>query len=232
MRPELIAHRGASRERRENTLPAFARALELGADGIELDVHATHDGVVVVHHDFAVTAAEPPNPAIGGLINELSAADVASFKFRDGSGVPTLREVMDLVGDRATLYVELKGRGIEKQVIECLAQGKGRYAVHSFDHAAVKRARGLARDTATGILLSSYLVEPGAALQAAEARDYWQSGDFVDRHLVSRIHAAGGRVIVWTVNRREHFDLLAELGVDGICTDDVRVAQAPQAGGK
>src|SRR5664279_1154546 len=64
-RPKLIAHRGISRERPENTLPAFLRALELGADGIELDVHCTKNGVVVVHHDD-IPKAKPPNRALAG----------------------------------------------------------------------------------------------------------------------------------------------------------------------
>jgi glycerophosphoryl diester phosphodiesterase len=219
---ELIAHRGASRERRENTLPAFARALELGADGIELDTHVSRDGVVVVHHD-PVPRAEPPSPALAGRsFAELSAREIEGFRFPDASGIPTLREVVDLVGDRATLYVELKGRGIERAVVDCLHDGRGRYALHSFDHAAVKRVRPLSPAMPTGVLLASYLIEPERALESAGARDYWQSGDLVDAELVDRVHAAGGRVIVWTVNRPTDAAALAAIGVDGICSDDLR----------
>lgn len=222
MAPELIAHRGASRERRENTLPAFARALELGADGIELDAHLSRDGVVVVQHD-AVPRAGAPSPALAGRpFGDLTAREVQSFRFPDGSGIPTLREVVDLVGDRATLYVELKGRGIERAVIDCLRDGRGRYALHSFDHAAVKRVRSISADMPTGVLLASYLIEPERALEAASARDYWQSVDLVDGELVDRVHAAGGRVIVWTVNRADDAAALAAIGVDGLCSDDLR----------
>ena len=231
MAPELIAHRGASRECRENTLPAFARALELGADGIELDVHASSDGVVVVHHDF-VPRAEPPTPKLAGrAIAELTARELRGFRFADGSGIPELREVIDLVGDGAVLYVEQKGRGIEHAVLECLAHGSGRYAMHSFDHAAMKRTRSVSPDMEVGILLSSYLIEPDQALRAAGARDYWQSLEFTDAALVERVHAAGGRVIVWTVNRAEDAASLAALGVDGICTDDLRIV-GPAIGGR
>ena len=223
MAAELIAHRGASRECRENTLPAFARALELGADGIELDVHASSDGVVVVHHDFVPRAA-PPTPKLAGRpIAELTARELRGFRFEDGSGIPELREVIDLVGDGATLYVEQKGRGIERAVIDCLAHGSGRYAMHSFDHAAMKRARSASPDMEVGILLSSYLIEPEHALRAVRARDYWQSLEFTDADLVDRVHAAAGRVIVWTVNRPEDAASLAAMGVDGICTDDLRL---------
>jgi glycerophosphoryl diester phosphodiesterase len=230
MPPEVIAHRGASRERRVNTLPAFARALELGVDGIELDTHATRDGVVVVHHDFAPTA-EPPAPSLAGVpFEQLTAADVARFRFADGSKIPTLNEVIELVGQRVTLYVELKARRIEREVVACFAGKRGRWAIHSFDHAAIRRTRSVSPRARTGVLLSSYLVEPEAALKAAYAQDYWQSGDFIDADLVERVHRATGRVIAWTVNTLERAAELAEMGVDGICTDDVRLIRRDTTG--
>ena len=222
MPTELIAHRGASRERRENTLPAFARALELGADGIELDTHVSRDGVVVVHHDPVPRTEVPSSSLAGRPFAELSAREIAGFRFPDGSRIPTLREVVDLVDARATLYVELKGRAIEGAVLDCLREARGRFALHSFDHAAVKRVRPLSPAMPTGVLLASYLIEPERALESAGARDYWQSVDLVDAELVDRVHAAGGRVIVWTVNRPADAAALAAIGVDGICSDDLR----------
>ena len=226
MGTELIAHRGASRERRENTLPAFERALELGADGIELDTHATSDGVVVVHHDPVPRAESGQKGLQGRPIAALTANELRTFRFPDGSWIPTLAEVADLVGDRSILYVELKARTIEQQVLGCLKPTRTRYALHSFDHAAVQRSRRLASDVPTGILTSSYLLDPVGALHAAGARDYWQSLEFVDRELVDRVHDAGGRVIVWTVNGRAEADALRAAGVDGICSDDLRVVAA------
>jgi glycerophosphoryl diester phosphodiesterase len=228
--PEMIAHRGASGERRENTLPAFARALELGANGIELDVHTTRDGVVVVHHDFVPTAA-PPVPALSRVPFEaLASADVSQFRFDDGSGIPTLQEVIDLVGERATLYVELKARRIERDVIACFGQHRGQWAIHSFDHVAIKRARSVSPRARTGILSASYLVDPDGALKAAYAQDYWQSGDLIDPELVERVHRANGRVIAWTVNSLGRANELAEMGVDGICTDDLPALRQPPGG--
>ena len=226
MPPELIAHRGASRECRENTLPAFVRALELGADGIELDVHASSDGVIVVHHDFVPRANAASAQLEGRPIAELTASELRQFRFPDGSAIPELREVIDLVGDRAVLYVEQKGRGIERAVLECLAAGPGRYAMHSFDHGAMKRVRSDTKAMPTGILLSSSLIEPEHTLQVADARDYWQSLEFADAPLVERVHAVGGRVIVWTVNRAADAAALASIGVDGVCTDDLRAVGA------
>ena len=226
---ELIAHRGASRERRENTLPAFERALELGADGIELDTHATSDGVVVVHHDHVPRAESDRTNLQGRRIAELTAADIATFRFPDGSHIPTLDEVVDLVGDRSILYVELKARTIESRVIACLKPTRARYALHSFDHGTVKRARAIAPAVQTGILTSSYLLDPVGALRSAGARDYWQSLEFVDSELVDRVHEAGARVIVWTVNGAADAEALRAAGVDGICSDDLRVVRPQES---
>ena len=226
---ELIAHRGASRERRENTLPAFERALELHADGIELDTHATSDGVVVVHHDHVPRGESMLNGLAGRPIASLTAREVASFRFPDGSHIPTLTEVVDLVGDRATLYVELKARTIEQLAIDCLRGTRARYALHSFDHSAVKRVRETSPDIGTGILTSSYLLDPARALREAGARDYWQGSELVDLELVERVHAANGRVIVWTVNDPAAAAALRAGGVDGICSDDIRAVRPQEA---
>ena len=226
---ELIAHRGASRERRENTLPAFERALELNADGIELDTHATSDGVVVVHHDHVPRGESTSRGLNGRPIAELSAREVATFRFPDGTGIPTLADVVDLVGDRAFLYVELKARTIEHLVVESLRRTRARFALHSFDHTSVKRVRERAPDVATGILTSAYLLEPEAALRGVGARDYWQGGEHADAALVDRVHAVGGRVIVWTVNDAAHAARLRAAGVDGICSDDLRIMRPEPA---
>ena len=213
--PELIGHRGAPRERPENTIASFLRALDLGADAIELDVHATRDGVVVVHHDFLVH---------GRPIADLTAAEVADLRV-SGEPIPTLADVLDTVGSRATVYVEIKGRAIEQHVIAVLARSSTAHAVpiHSFDHRAVARARALQPTLTGGILLVSYLVEPERALRAAGARDYWQEWTMIDESLVRAIHTARGRVIAWTVNDPDQARRLAALGIDGICTDQLQL---------
>ncbi|MBC7791828.1 MAG: glycerophosphodiester phosphodiesterase [Anaerolineae bacterium] len=224
MRPSIIAHRGASREYRENTLPAFERALELGAEGIELDVHATSDGVVVVHHDPAVRLAVGAGAGETRAIAELTMRELTSFSERDSERAPSLEEVLSLVGARADVYVELKGAGIEHSVVEVIQESSARHrcAIHSFDHVAVLRSRKAAPNIFGGILLASRLADPAGALRAAAARDYWIHWPWADAQLVDSIHSAGGRVIAWTPPDEYSFRMLAALGVDGICADDVR----------
>ena len=97
------------RRERENTLPSFAAALAAGAQGIELDAHATADGVVVVHHDAAT--------GDGVEIARALWSDLSPSRRRSGATeIPTLASVCDLVAERAELFVEIKGEGIEEAV--------------------------------------------------------------------------------------------------------------------
>jgi len=224
VRPSIIAHRGASRDYRENTLPAFETALELGADGIELDVHSTSDGIVVVHHDADIRIGMEAGANETRAIAELSIRELNSLSVSDKTRVPSLEEVLSLVGDRADVYVELKGSGVEQAVVDVVQQSPAprRCAIHSFDHVAVRAARRAAPAIPGGILLASRLADPAGALKAADARDYWIQWSWADAELVDSIHSASGRVIVWTPPNERSFRALAALGVDGICADDVR----------
>lgn len=224
-RPLLIAHRGAKREYPENTLAAFRRALDLGVHGIELDTHVTSDGVVVVHHDWVPLALTPAGEPAGRPIAETSWQELSTLEVAPGVPIPTLRDVLALVGDRATLYVELKGRDIEREVLAEIARARVRCAVHSFDHPAVARAARLAPELPRGILYD-YEADTDRLeddVRETGARDIWPHWSLVDEPLVRRAHALGCRVIVWTVNDRAEAARLQQLGVDGLCGDDVRL---------
>lgn len=228
--PERIGHRGAPRDFLENTLPSFERALELGADAIELDVHATADGVVVVHHD-PVLGNGVPAAWRGRPLSSISWGELQGIELASGVTVPSLSQVLDLVSDRATVYVEIKGHGIEAVVAETLdrAGAATRCAVHSFDHDAIARMATLAPDIPRGLLFDRTLPDVRSAMARADARDAWPSWKLVDRTFVAAVHGIGGRVVAWTVNTRATAAHLRALGVDGICTDDLLVLGAPSA---
>ena len=118
---EIIAHRGANREAPENTIPAFERSLEMGAHGIELDVHVTRDNVPVVHHD--------PVLPDGGRIDRLLSADLERR-----TDAPTLVQVLDLVNGRCRLYIEIKAAYALVPTVELLKDRTTWCSVHSFDH--------------------------------------------------------------------------------------------------
>jgi glycerophosphoryl diester phosphodiesterase len=219
--PRLIAHRGISRELPENTLPAFLRALELGADGIELDVHATKNGVVVVHHDDIPKAKAPSKALAGKRIDALTFDELQGFSVDGKALIPTLAEVLSALRGRLDVFVELKAAGIEGPVLDVIhdSPAPARCAVHSFDHEAIRRCRSVAPSVRGGILFDKAPGDVVAAMRHADARDVWPREDLIDAALVGAVHGAGGRVLAWTVNKPERAQSLAVLGVDALCTD-------------
>jgi glycerophosphoryl diester phosphodiesterase len=150
-RPRVIAHRGASGYEYENSRAAFRRAVMLDADGIELDVHCTRDGAIVVHHDPAIPGVGP--------IAQLSLSEARQVRIRNGEQLPVLGEILDLVGSRE-VWVEVKSLPTlyDKQLLDVLAAGPApeQYAVHSFDHRIVYRLGEALPELKRGILLSAY----------------------------------------------------------------------------
>lgn len=214
---EIIGHRGSPREYRENTLPSFQRAFAAGANSIEVDVHATSDGVVVVHHD-PITSSQPGERGPSVVIASSALAALRAVLV-GGESIPTLTEVLATVPDGGTVYVEVKARSIEAEVIAAIRAGGRQCAVHSFDHRVVQRLGVLAPDVPRGILQTSYLVDPVRAMRDAGARDLWQQWELIDEALVALVHAEGGRLIAWTVNDADVAARLIAWGIDGICTD-------------
>jgi glycerophosphoryl diester phosphodiesterase len=212
MSPSIIAHRGASGREFENSRAAFGRAIELGADGVELDVHSTSDGIILVHHD-----AELPGL---GPIGHLAYTEVMAYHLPNGETVPTLPEVLDLLGD-FDVYVEIKtlAASFDDALLSVLDEGPAptRYSIHSFDHRIVARLGGRRPGLQRGILISSYPLEPIPLLTAAGADTLWQDQRLIDWAIVETVHHAGKRIIAWTVNKAEDAARLARLGVDGIC---------------
>lgn len=215
---ERIGHRGSPRERTENTLESFLLALDHGADGLELDVHVTRDGRVVVHHDFDVS---------GRAIAATDWDDLKAIELKGGSGIPLLEDVLAAVGSRGSLYVELKGRGIEAHVAEVMRGNGHRCAFHSFDHEAIARCARTYADIPRGILIDRDEQRPlevlAAGAGAAHPRDVWPHWSLVDAKFMDAAAALGLRVIPWTVNDRAVAARLLALGVAGVCTDDVRL---------
>ncbi len=218
-RPERIGHRGAPREFTENTLPGFVRAVERGADGVELDVHRTRDGAVVVHHDPEIRRPDGTRAAIAAL----SVAEIADCELPGGGEVPTLAAVLDAVGDRATVYVELKGAGVgEAAVAVARAHGR-RFAFHGFDHAAVLALRARHPDLDYGVLIDAGTRGAADLVARFPVRDIWPHESLVDAALAAACAASGKRLLVWTVNDPEAAARFTALGADGLCTDDLRL---------
>jgi glycerophosphoryl diester phosphodiesterase len=217
VRPWIIGHRGSPRDHRENTLRSFRRALDAGADAIELDVHGTADGAVVIHHD-AATNSRPgeSGPRVAIAVTPLSA--LRELPIPDGP-IPTLDELLAQTPQDRAVFVEVKATGIEEAVVSIIRAAARRCAVHSFDHRIARRIREIAPEIPVGILQTSYPIDPVRPMHDAGARDLWQHWELIDSELIERVHADGGQVVAWTVNDDDVARRLAGWGVDGICTD-------------
>lgn len=210
--PLIIAHRGYSSRALENSLSAFRLAVEAGCDGIELDIHLTRDGEIVVHHDPLVHG--------GHAIAELSLVELRGISLTDGSLIPTLAEVTD-VSAEVELFIEAKAlpRYGDDRLIEVFQRTAApeRLHVHSFDHRIIARLATRLPASSLGVLSTSYPIDPVRAVLDAGARLLWQEHQLIDLALVDRCAAAGIAVIAWTVNSAKDAENLRGLGVAGLC---------------
>lgn len=217
---EAISHRGSRGSHAENTVGAVLAAVDEGAEGVEIDVHATRDGIVIAHHDFFPRGRSGDRRLASRPIADLSFAELQTFDLGGGERIPSLRDLLAALAGRARLYVEIKGRGCEELLAATLA-AESNVAVHGFDHRSISRMAALAPSVSRGVLQGSYMVDNCIGLKSASATDLWQHFELIDEGLVQEVHACGGRVIAWTANEERDWARLAAAGVDAICTDRV-----------
>ena len=215
----IYAHRGDSGSSPENTLLAFRRALAAGVDGIELDVHATADHVPVIIHDRTLTRTT--NGA--GHVADLTYAQIATLDAGAGERIPTLAQALELVGDRVHLDIEVKGNGIEAEVLRVLGRyPSARWAISSFDWQTLRRLRRLdaraelwplaeGADEAL-IAIARELGAPAVSLAQAA---YTAAS-------AAALREAGLAAVIWTVNDPEEARRLRDLGAVALCTDHPR----------
>ena len=232
---KIIAHRGASGYAPENTLKAFALALEMGSKDFEFDVHQTRDGILVVHHDLDLGHTALRKDRIADLTYaELKKINVAKHFKMDAAfqRVPRLEEVIDVIGTRAAwLNFEVKNDrniypGIEEKVLAFLKSKPGLFqksVVSSFDHGTLKRFRERSPELKLAYLghgLSAVLLLPALKkARALGAVNFHMALKLAFKINVSRIKKAGFRVCVYTVNKKKDALRMKKIGVDGIFTN-------------
>ena len=229
MKALVIAHRGASGTEVENSLAAFRAAGPQGADAVELDVHATADGALMVHHDATMDGRQH--------ISRLSERSVREHRLSNGEPIPTLAQALDAIGPLLRVFVEVKTLDPrwDDRLLETFDAGPNPsgYAVHSFASHIIRRLGDKRPALPRGILSEAYPRHPRTALQSVGASMLWQERSVVDEVLVRAVHSAGAGVIIWTVDDPAEMARLLAWGVDGICTNfperGRRVVDAPQA---
>jgi glycerophosphoryl diester phosphodiesterase len=224
-----IAHRGASAYKPENTLRAFQRAIELGADMSELDAHLCKDGHVVIMHNATVEATTNGR----GAIKEMTLDELKQLDAGKGEQIPTLQQVIDLVRGRNGLYIELKGEGTPPAVVHLLRANKfvdrRQVIVGSFWAPLVQEVKELAPEIATSLLVSPVLAaDELIAMTRAVHADYvhlcWerrhpQPHTLLTSTLLSTLHGAGLGIVLWHEERPDELSVLKTLDVDAICSN-------------
>ena len=240
--PLLYAHRGMPREQPENTLEGFALALSAGADVLELDVHMSRDGHVVVSHDAdGLRNAGVARAIAACTLGEIKAWDVAvGFGAARGAGavrMPTFEEVLDAF-PTARLNVDVKQS--RPDMLPSLLAALARHDAHarvlltSFSSATTRRMRRLGYAGEVGLgraeaVLAAFAPGPlGRHLGGSRLQIPVRYGPLaLDRAWLSRkVHGIGIAVDYWVINDVAHAERLLELGADGIVTDDARAMAA------
>lgn len=236
----IVAHRGASGYAPENTMAAFELAAEMKADYLELDVHLSKDGELVVLHDETLERTTDGT----GLVKdrawaELRALDAGSKHdpvFR-GERIPLLREVLDRYAGRIGILIELKETalypGIEEKLAELIedydvvatAAREGQAApimIQSFDRESVRFLSKRLPNIPRAVLIhpDQHPLSQDTLAELAAYADYINCNyEVLDRELVRDIHAQRRKVMAWTLRDRQEMERIARLGVDGIITD-------------
>jgi glycerophosphoryl diester phosphodiesterase len=227
-----IGHRGAAGHEPENTLRSFARAIELGAELIEMDVQLTRDGRLVIMHDKLVDRTTTNG---SGYVAEMTLDKLRTLNAGKGERVPTLEEVVELASGRVGLMVEIITPGIARRVVEAVGEGfRGQVIYASFLHAEVADVRSVAPRAETLALIEAVPVRPTDFARDAAVTHVGLSLDSVTEDFVSALKGDNYKVFVYTANDPRDIRRLRSLGVDGIISDypelllDTDDARAPR----
>ena len=228
---KVWAHRGASGYAPENTLPAFALAVEQEADGIELDVQLTKDGEIVVIHDETLDRTTSGQGWVKDQTwKEIKRLDASGGQTGFASAtVPTLADVFDLIADTTlTVNIEIKDSlipypGIVEKVLDLVGERDWEYriVISSFNHLTLAHIRQLGSLIYTGVLFGDVLYEPWNYAQQLWATALHPNLAYVDHvpDMVAEAHNCLLEINTWTVNQVDDIDRMIEAGVDGIITN-------------
>jgi len=232
-RPQIWAHRGASMHAPENTLSAFHLALEMGADGIELDITPSADGVPMVIHDPNMERTTNGT----GDVRQLSAAEIQRYdagvkhgaKFA-GERVPTLKEVFEAFGNRTRYNLDMKtfypeDRPIVRTVLALIEEYRlmPNVIISSFSLDTLRWFAEESRRVRLGVLISQHtphMMREDGRRWGVRHEALHPNHTLVDPEAMRRARQQRKKMVVWTVNDAERKRELAQLGVDAIITDD------------
>lgn len=215
-----IAHRGAMGYTPENTLKSLAKAIELGAGWVEVDVHYVDNHIIVMHDERLERTTNGE-----GYLADKSFSYLRSLDAGEGEKIPTLDEVLDLIWEKAAINIELKGPGTAQPVMELLHKritrgwGIDNFLVSSLNHKSLYEIRKMDKIIPIGILLAGISYNCPAIAEDLKAYSVNQDICFVNDDFVNDTHNRGFKVFVYTVNNLDDIKKMKAMGVDGIFTD-------------
>ena len=216
----IMGHRGAAALEPENTLLSIERAMEIGVDAVEIDVRLSKDKEMVVIHDSTVDrTTNGTGPVSSYALKEMKKLDAGK-----GETIPTLDEVIDLIGNQVMLVIELKEEGTERKVVELIKRNNldDNVYVISFWHSLVRAVKEMDSRIKTGILLVGCPVDACIATQTS-ANALVMKYTFVNRKFVEIAHKEGLKVFIWNIDDRHLLKPYVDMRVDGIGSNDPRV---------
>lgn len=220
-----FAHRGFSGKYPENTLLAFQKAIEAGADGIELDVQLTKDGEIVIIHDETIDrTTDKKGNVVDFYYKDLKKID-ASYIYKGEFGfnkIPTLREYFELIENTNIITnIELKTSineylGIEQKVFELIKEFhmEKRVIISSFNHYSILRMKAIAPKIKCGFLTESWIIDPGRYTREFRIECYHPHYAMLTKEIVREIKSFDIEINTWTVNKEEEIRDLISKGVD------------------
>ncbi|SDM44776.1 glycerophosphoryl diester phosphodiesterase [Streptomyces wuyuanensis] len=210
-----IGHRGVMGVEPENTLRSFVRAERAGMDAIELDLHLSKDGALVVMHDADVDRTTDGT----GPIAEMTLAELRELDAGQGERIPVFEEVLDAVS--APLQVEIKDAAAARVLADVMVKRDlvERIEVTSFQDDAVREITALVPGVRTGLIASRWGSDIVERAQAVGAPTLALNIRRLTLETVERAHDEGLRVIGWVVNTQDHLRLVRALELDGATTD-------------
>ena len=211
----VIGHRGAAGLAPENTLAGFARAVELGVDAVELDVHVVESRLVVIHDDTVDRTTDGR-----GALADHGLAGLRGLDAGGGERIPLLEEVWPVLPATVGVNVELKGKGTGEVLPDALPDDGREILASSFDLGELVAFHARRPDVPCAPLYhrltGSSMVADAGALDASSVN---VAEGLIDRRLVERLGGAGFRVLAYTVNDPARAAALRDLGVAGVFTD-------------
>ncbi|MFV8270692.1 glycerophosphodiester phosphodiesterase [Flavobacterium sp. GT2N3] len=217
-----IGHRGANGHEPENTFVSFQKALDMQVDGIELDVHLSADGEIIVIHDETIDRTTNGN----GFVSALSLRELKAFRIDGKHQIPTLKGVFDLVNQDCFINIELKRYEATEKVVSLIEKyvtKKGwkydRFLISSFDWSALQQVAFLNDAIPIGVLTETDLDLALAFAKFIQAKSIHPYFHLLTEENTVKMQEKGLQVFPWTINELEDIQKIKTFNVNGIITD-------------